>query len=151
MKKILEWINTRILDEETKKQTIFTSDSQKIQKAASHGGKSKALKDVKEYLIRFDEKHPFAEFNINDHVYVKLNEAGRKHFIEHRNFKHSSIQWEIPEDYITTQENLDKLTDKDGYTEFQLWDFMHIFGTVTFNGCKALFESTVKFKKEELN
>lgn len=73
-------------------------------------------------------------YNINDKIKVKLTEYG------------NSI---LEKDVADTLGRLKGFnypgyfpyhTDKDGYIEFQLWDFMRIFGSHFYMGCKQIIE-----------
>lgn len=63
------------------------------------------------------------EFNLNQSVKVKLNQDGRQHLKE-------KISYEMPE-------------DKNGYTTFQMWHFMEIFGEVTHLGMNQLYNNNI--------
>ena len=74
-------------------------------------------------------------YNINDRIKVKLTEYG------------NSI---LKADTTATLDMLKNFnypeyspyhTDKDGYIEFQLWDFMRIFGSHFWNGCPQIIEN----------
>ena len=54
-------------------------------------------------------------FNINEYVRVKLNDAGRKIYIDH--YAKVGIATKIP-----------KTDHPDGWSQFQMWSFMEIFG-----------------------
>lgn len=64
--------------------------------------------------------------NLNEHVLVKLDDSGYKMWHEywHRNDAYFGKDL-FP--HITV-EQLKTRADKDGYSEFQLWDFMQVFG-----------------------
>lgn len=75
------------------------------------------------------------EFNVNNKVKVKVTEFGEqvlrkrheevnKHFLESSEFQ------------------LEK--DGEGFTEFQLWELMSIFGEHLYNGAEVPFETTIK-------
>lgn len=74
--------------------------------------------------------------NINDEIKVKLTAHGK------------DILDKDVEDTLSTIKTLisDKTyypyhVDKDGYIEFQLWDFMRIFGPHFWNGCPQIIEN----------
>lgn len=74
------------------------------------------------------------QFNMNDFVKVKLTEFGEKVYAEHY------------KQYETKR----KLTrDDNGYSEFQLWQLMNIFGSNMYNGNKILFEGVKMLIKDK--
>ena len=61
----------------------------------------------------------YKETNLNDCIKVKLTEKGKEIYrnrFDEDNIKKLGIEYCEPK------------IDKDGYTEFQMWDFMRIFG-----------------------
>lgn len=76
------------------------------------------------------------EVNLNDYMYVKLTEHGRAmHRKHHRdNYERFAIEYREPK------------TDENGISEFQIWEFMQIFGSYMYNGCKPLCEMNVEVK-----
>jgi hypothetical protein len=61
-----------------------------------------------------------AQFNLNDDVKVKLTDHGR--------------------DLLAKKRRLTQQPDEAGYTKFQLWELMNIFGEHLYNGCSIPFE-----------
>lgn len=81
-------------------------------------------------------------FNINDDVYVKLTDLGRK--IHRQNF--DAIMAGSNFQYFPPNE------DEDGWSKWQLWDLMSQFGSHISMGFKMIpFETTIKLNKEEHN
>lgn len=74
--------------------------------------------------------------NLNDYVYVELTPHGRemhkKHHME--NFGKYGMEYAEPN------------VDKDGISVFHLWEFMNIFGSYMYNGCKMVCETNVEIK-----
>jgi hypothetical protein len=71
-------------------------------------------------------------FNINDRVRVKLTDLGRK--IHREN-------WEpivAPRAYHPRDE------DKDGWSEWQMWELMNMFGPHLANGSPVPFETEIE-------
>lgn len=72
------------------------------------------------------------KFNINDCIKVKLTAKGKK------------IIQEDYEQLCASYPNLDikmrYVEDADGYTEFQLWDFMRLFGSHLYCGSPCYIE-----------
>ena len=60
-----------------------------------------------------------AQFNLNDDVKVKLTDHGRD---------------------LLAKKRLTRQPDEAGYTKFQLWELMNIFGEHFYNGCSIPFE-----------
>ena len=70
-------------------------------------------------------------FNINNPVKVRLTDFGKRVLGKHQLMMHRP--------------------DEDGYSEFQLWDLMSIYGPHLFNGALSLpFEPTIKIDDEDL-
>jgi len=79
------------------------------------------------------------KFNINDPVKVKVTEYGYEVWLEYSNqfVKYS------PTYPVTTIEELKAKQDDDGYTEFQLWDMMSIFGSKMQMGFKNPIDTNI--------
>lgn len=82
------------------------------------------------------------EFNVNEHVWVKLTEEGRealrRNYEElYKNF--SSIKPEYKSYY----------KEEDGWTEMQMWVFMKELGQHITMGFKAPFETTIRIVFDE--
>jgi len=81
-------------------------------------------------------------YNINSNVYVKLTPKGHelyKKFWEEV-FKDSETKHTAPVIH----------TDAEGWTEFQMWDLMSIFGPHLYNGCNVPFETNIRFRRDDL-
>ena len=84
-------------------------------------------------------KTDILKFNVNDIVRVKLTQVGlniiRKKEDCYRHLKISGIK---------------RKKDKEGYTKFQLWELMSLFGDHLYNGCDVPFNPEIKIeiKKE---
>jgi len=70
------------------------------------------------------KKEDYLRFNLNDHVKVKLNDAGVKLW---RQEYEKYLSEEFKKDNYF-ERYYKQRTDDEGYTEFALWDFMNIFG-----------------------
>lgn len=80
-------------------------------------------------------------YNINSNVWVKLTPKG------HEIYKKF---WEEVFKASATPHNAPVLhTDAEGWTEFQMWDLMCIFGCHLYNGCVAPFETNIKFNAQD--
>ena len=66
-------------------------------------------------------------FNVNQNIRVKLNDLGYQRLADlHNEYIGIIPKWEKRDaEYYKEQ------ADKDGYTRFQLWNFMEYFGEVT--------------------
>ena len=72
--------------------------------------------------------------NINDKIKVKLTEHGRSILEKDVTDTLGRLKGFNISDYSPYH------TDDEGYTEFQLWDFMRIFGPHFWNGCPQILE-----------
>ena len=72
------------------------------------------------------------KININDEIKVKLTGYGKK--------KHCEHYIEYTPDIFSTDKIIPKV-DKEGYTKYQLWEFMNIFGIHLYNGAKQVIEN----------
>lgn len=83
------------------------------------------------------------EFNINYHVLVKLKDNGYKFWLDYINKLRTGREKEEL-DYLKAKAN------KDGYVEFQLWEFMQIFGESIIFGTVPIFETKILILKDEV-
>lgn len=87
----------------------------------------------------------FVKFNVNYHVYVKVKDAGILAYLAHYN------QYIRIETDKLTIEAFMKRADKDGYHEFQMHEFMEVFGPFIVNSMNfSYFEPDIYFDKKEL-
>ena len=70
------------------------------------------------------------EFNINHNVRVRLTKRG-KEIIDAEGIS-------MPNE------------DKNGYSEWQLWYLMKIFGQYLYNGCNVPFETTIQIPDQNI-
>lgn len=75
------------------------------------------------------------KFNINNYVRVKLTEAG----INHLKDTHQRYWKETGKIF-----KFEPKIDENGYTEFQLWDLISVFGTKIYNGSDLMFETEIE-------
>lgn len=74
------------------------------------------------------------KINLNNYVYVKLTEKGfRVHEVKEKEY-YNRDDYRPPE------------VDENGYSKFQLWDFMNIFGDHTWMGAPPCFEMAVEIE-----
>jgi hypothetical protein len=71
-------------------------------------------------------------FNVNHFVWVRLTDVGLKHL---RTPEH---EWRLK--FLRTE---------DGWSQWQLWDLMYVFGPLMGNGFPVPFETTVKLETWE--
>jgi len=62
-------------------------------------------------------------FNINDYVYAKLTDAGKA----------------IAHEQLAKYEEFDG-----GWSKWQLWELMAVFGSSMYNGCDVPFETNIR-------
>lgn len=74
-------------------------------------------------------------YNINDKIKVKLTEHGKAILKKDVTDTLSMLKGFNYPDYSPYH------TDEDGYTEFQLWNFMRIFGSHFCVGCHPVIEN----------
>lgn len=74
------------------------------------------------------------KFNINDNVYVKLTNEGKRAYQEYRSkYDLNALGIKAP---TVKKEN--------GYSVFQMWEVMQIFGPYIYMGCPVPFETEIK-------
>ena len=76
-------------------------------------------------------------FNINEYVYVRLNDTGRK----------------IDKDYWArfNCRPISLVEDKQGYSRWHLWDLMNMFGEYIFMGCREVpFDTNILIDERDL-
>lgn len=84
------------------------------------------------------------KFNINNEVQVKLTDHG-KDIYYHRDdelkkkYRQEIIKPKYPE------------VDNEGYTKFQLWDLMYIFGKHIHMGCELPFETEIEIIQKHIS
>jgi len=126
-----------------------------------HGGDVWACEhsngDIAAYCISELEKvsqklnpktNPKRNFNINQYIYVKLSEKGRKIYFQHYGINKKPDdevgalgfpKWNVP--------------DREGYVKFQFHEFLRIFGSHTgcdLGGGDYLDSMVVRFEEEDL-
>lgn len=81
-----------------------------------------------------------AETNLNDYIHVKLNDRGRTILINRHDKLNETLKNCLPPLRIEV--------DNEGYSKFQMWDFMAIFGGYMGMGQQLPFSTTVKVELE---
>ena len=75
-------------------------------------------------------------FNVNHKVKVKLTEIGHKiHRADFDQLGMKSITYQPPQE------------DKRGWSEWQMWELMRLFGPHLYNGCNVPFETEIQIPK----
>ncbi len=82
------------------------------------------------------------KFNINNYVAVQLTELGKKELFRQHVELYKTFRGEDYNGHEYTQPKV----DKDGYTEYQLWQLMGRFGCMYSLGCESPFEINIKLK-----
>ena len=89
-------------------------------------------------------------FNINEPVKVKLTEEGIR-ILENRHNNLLNQYSDKPEVRKILGEFKTPEVDENGYSSFQLWELMNIFGSYMYNGNpKVPFEMTIAISDEYL-
>ena len=81
------------------------------------------------------------KININDCIKVKLTPYGYDTHIRHY------------KKYLGDNFNIKLFSpcvDEEGYTRYQLWDFMNIFGEYMYNGSKQIIENNMIYYPENI-
>lgn len=86
----------------------------------------------------------FMKFNINHTIKVKLLEKGYKHLCNEHN------KYILDTNNKKTIDDFEKEVDEDGFTTFQMWDFMNKFGEVSFNGFDLYYETNILINTKEV-
>lgn len=73
------------------------------------------------------------ELDINEYVWVKLTDIGRKAHADHWRQYAERLKCEVPIH-----------TDTEGWSRFQLWELMNIFGPMMFMTADLPFETTIR-------
>ena len=81
----------------------------------------------------------YVEFNLNHNVKVKLSKEGYQRLAA----LHNSYLKIIPKWKKRTYLYFKNQADNEGYTTFQMWNFMEYFGNVTHMGMSCYFETSV--------
>ena len=82
------------------------------------------------------KKSESSTFNINEYVSVRLTDFGRKRH------KEDFDQWTSAAG-LTLQYH-PPAEDEDGWSKWQLWVLMQLFGSVISMGCEQPFETTIR-------
>lgn len=116
-------------------------------KAGYAKGTDDLLDILKQDLER--SKNDWLSLNVNDQVMVKLNDKGYEHLATiHNDFVNTYGIKTVP---ITTAEYYKAKADINGYTTFQMWDFISKFGSVTRMGMCVFYDTSILIQRKNLN
>ena len=93
-----------------------------------------------------ENKENYLKFNINRYVLVKLKESGYQVLAD----EHNSYLDTIPNWKEKSIDDFKKDADGDGYTKFQMWDFMSKFGGDIGMGVEQRFETTILINERDV-
>lgn len=88
-------------------------------------------------------KQKWRNFNLNDHIKVKLNENGRN--IHFRNYLKEKAEYQASCGQIYPFE-YQRFTEEDGWSTWQAWEFMEIFGSSLGQGKNEIVEMEIKIE-----
>ena len=93
--------------------------------------------------MKIDGKE-YKTFNINEIIKVKLTQKGKLIYLEHqiemqKRFNRDGIKIEVP---------LNIEVDSEGFSSFQLWRFMEIFGSHMYCGAEPAIEECILYLPE---
>ena len=85
------------------------------------------------------------KFNLNEFIKFRLNDRGKDIFYH----QYDELNKWLESNGAKPLERLFPAVDEDGYTEFQLWHFMNIYGPHMANGAPAFWEDANIYIKDE--
>ena len=93
--------------------------------------------------MKIDGKN-YKALNINEFIKVKLTQKGKLIYLEHqiemqKRFNRDGIKIEVP---------LNIEVDTEGFSSFQLWRFMEIFGSHMYCGAEPAIEECILYLPE---
>ena len=88
----------------------------------------------------------YKTFNINEIVKVKLTQKGKIIYLEYQ----IEIQKRFNRDGIKIDVPLNVEVNNEGFSSFQLWRFMEIFGSHMYCGAEPVIEGPILYLPEEL-
>lgn len=77
--------------------------------------------------------------NLNDHIKVKLSDAGKD--IYYHQYDEINRKLRLLSGKPTTIKPTMPKVDTEGYTKFQLWEFMHLYGKYIMMGGESILET----------
>lgn len=88
------------------------------------------------------------KLNLNDFIKVKLTDHGKDiYYHQHDDLNNWAAERGLAASKYLIPEY--PKVDADGYTEFQLWHFMRIYGKHLYNGCKMVTEDNSIYIEEK--
>lgn len=88
----------------------------------------------------------YKTFNINEFVRVKLTQKGKLIYSEHQ----IEIQKDFNKNKIKIDVQLYPEIDEEGFSKFQLWHFMEIFGSYMYCGAEPVIEGPILYLPVDL-
>ncbi len=88
----------------------------------------------------------YRSFNLNNYILVHLTDLGYQHMADQSNAFLGMSDWE----YKTPQWFKEQAESNGGYTQFQTWEFMQIFGALTGMARPQYFHLDVLFAEKDL-
>ena len=92
------------------------------------------------------EGKEYKTLNINEFIKVKLTQKGKLVYLEHQ----IETQKKFDRDRIKIDVPLNVEVDDEGFSSFQLWSFMEIFGSHMYCGAEPVIEGPILYLPEEL-
>ena len=93
------------------------------------------------------EKQKWVNFNINHIIKIKITEHGYECIKKEQEKFELLIGEKLKKNWLL----YDHKKDKNGWSEWQLWDLMHTFGNYIYLGCKAPFETNIQINLLKIN
>lgn len=84
------------------------------------------------------------ELNLNEHVFIKLNDRGYNRLAEEHN------RYARPNDRRTSSFYKAEANRHRGWYRIQFWELMQIFGDVMYNGAPLCFDLAVRIPEDAL-
>lgn len=81
-------------------------------------------------------------FNLNQYFKVKLKPEGVQHFMNEYN-QYLPVDMRQPIEFFTRQ------ADQEGYTKFQAWEFIKMFGNSIRMWEQPIFNTNIKIVRDE--
>lgn len=79
------------------------------------------------------------KFNVNDYVKVKLNEKGINIYLERNQHLRDMMSKYYNHEYVVKPPKI----DEEGFTKFQMWDLMQLYGPYLGLGMDLPFETEI--------
>ena len=112
--------------------------------------KEKLNEIVFEINNEHNESAKMKKINLNSFIYVKLTDYGRQVYIDyHENIISQATVDSYKKRYVEIAKRvLEENTNSNGYSEFQLHEFMNIFGSHMYTGSENVVENVSFYIKD---